>query len=335
MLGQRNPLLLFKLAAVAFFAEVGGGSGSFKMPGRLAHGYPPAHLAALAAFIVFGVFVGLLVALAFFYLSSRLQFVLFHEVLHSETRITPIWHLYGPATWRWIGLKLLYFLVFIVCLAPVLAPAIVIFLRTANHNAAADSSPANFGTFFASILLFVFAVMVFVFVFAVAYILIRDFGLPSMALEATTLRETIRRVIALVRAEPAQVALFIVMRLVLAIAGSLASYLAILFCALMAAVPLGGLAIFAWLMLHHSESGGYVFMILAWCVLGLLFAAILIFVSISLLGYLFTFLQAYVIYFLAGRYPLLGNQLQTVFPTPGPAPAWPPGYYPTPQPPPA
>jgi hypothetical protein len=48
--------------------------------------------------------------------------------------------------------------------------------------------------------------------------------------------------------------------------------------------------------------------------------------AISILGYLYTFLQTYAIYFLAGRYPLMGDMLDRY--TPGYLPPPPPSPYP-------
>ena len=73
-------------------------------------------------------------------------------------------------------------------------------------------------------------------------------------------------------------------------------------------------------------------MIAGWVLLALALLSVIMVAGICLFGYLFTFLQAYAIFFLGGRYPLLG-QLLTEPPAPvapapqrqtwGPAPAAP------------
>src|ERR1700751_5225820 len=79
LLDPRNPRLFFKVAAVAFFAELANFSFSFSSPAHSNHGggHGPAVTAALLAIIFTCVVVGLIVAAVLFYLSSRLQFTLF------------------------------------------------------------------------------------------------------------------------------------------------------------------------------------------------------------------------------------------------------------------
>src|SRR5580698_10194898 len=78
LIAPRHWRLLFKICAVAFFANMGGGSFSSSYPGR-GHlpGLSPAIAASIFALAVVIGSIALLIALAFFYLGSRLQFVLF------------------------------------------------------------------------------------------------------------------------------------------------------------------------------------------------------------------------------------------------------------------
>jgi hypothetical protein len=87
--------------------------------------------------------------------------------------------------------------------------------------------------------------------------------------------------------------------------------------------------------MRHGNPGDHALMIAGWIVLGVVFAAILFVAAIALFGYLFTFLQAYAIYFLAGRYPLLAAHLEGTAPSPAPLPQSTPVFYPVPEPPPA
>jgi hypothetical protein len=306
LLGPRNPRLFFKIAAVAFFAEMLG-FNSFGGPGHSGHGASPAFSGLLIAFIIFAVTAGLLIGFAFFYLSSRLQFTLFHIVLRSETTVAPIWRRYGAATWRWIGLKLLFFFGAVLCLAPILVPGIIYLIHTFSPQSQDDSS--HILAFIFAAVVFMAVVMVFVLAFTVGFLLLRDFGLPSMALEATPLRETVRRVLALTRSEPGQVALYLLLRFCLVIAGTLIAELLIATLALIIGAPLGGLGFGLWAALHASGTAARAGMIGGWVILALALLAVLAVALISLFGYLFTFLQAYAIFFLAGRYPLLGQLL--------------------------
>ena len=77
--------------------------------------------------------------------------------------------------------------------APFLIPVIIAFVHgvTASaQNGTIQNPAAFFGAFFA----FIGAIIVIAFFVAVLYSLLHDFGLPSMALESTTMGETVRRV---------------------------------------------------------------------------------------------------------------------------------------------
>lgn len=310
MLGPRNPSLYFKIAAVAFFAELAHFGFSGSTPVNSSHtggGHSPVFTAALIAIIIACVVVGLIVGLVFFYLSSRLQFTLFHIVLRSETFVAPIWRRYGAATWRWMGLKLLFFVAAFACAAPIFIPAIIYFIRGISLQSHGDNS--HIVGFIFSALACVATLILFVFAIAVVTILLRDFALPSMALEGTPLGETVRRVVSLTRAETGQVALYVLLRVCIGIAGTFASYMVLGILALIVGAPLGGVGFGLWRGLHHAGAGAHAGMIAGWVILALLLLAVLVVGVICLFGYLFTFLQAYAIFFLGGRYPLMGQLL--------------------------
>lgn len=334
LLGPRNPALFFKIAAVAFFAEVMNFSFSGSRPFRAGHGpvSPPAITIALIGLIAVAFLVGLVVAFVCFYLSSRLQFTIFHIVLRSETTVAPIWRRYGAATWRWMGLKILFFLCAFACLAPILIPAVLYFISAFSLQT--HGGHINIVTFVLTGFSFVAALILFAIAMAVATILLRDFAVPSMALEGTPLRETVRRVVALVRAETGQVALYVLLRVALGIAGAFVSYIALGALALIVGAPLGGVGFGLWKAFHLGDGAAHAGMIAGWIVLALALLVVLAIAAISLFGYLFTFLQAYAIFFLGGRYPLMG-QLLTEPPAPiSPAPV-PRSWIPAPATPPA
>ena len=328
LLTPRSWRLLLKIGAVAFFANMGGCNFSSSYPGR-GHmpGLSPAIAASMLAiaFVVGGVV--LLFTLAFFYLSSRLQFVLFEVVLRRDTTIAPIWRRYGRATWHWMGLQLAFFVTALLCVAPFLIPVILHFVHSVHSEANVEGQ--NFGAFFLAILGFILVIFLILIVFAAAYTLLRDFGLPSMALEGTPLTETVRRIVNLIRAEPGQVLLYLFMRFMLAIAGAIIFEFALVFGLLIVLIPLGGVAAVLWVALHHAGFAGHAFMVVGWVMLGIIFLVLLFVACIIMFGYLYTFLQAYALYFLGGRYPLVGGYLEPLLPQPVYAyPGVPQGYYP-------
>jgi hypothetical protein len=333
LLGPRNPRLFLKIAAVAFFAEMANFSFSAARPSHSGHGggVSPLALGAIIAIVLACVAIGLVVGAVLFYLSSRLQFTLFHIVLRSETTVAPIWRRYAAATWRWMGLKLLFFLCAIACVAPIFIPAVLYFIHAISLQSHGDNS--HIVGFILTMFAFVAVVILFAITVAVVTILLRDFAVPSMALEGTPLRETVRRVVALTRAETGQVALYVLLRVCLGIAGTFVSYLLLGVLALIVGAPLGGLGFGLWATLHAAGTAARAGMISGWVLLALALVTALAVGVICLFGYLFTFLQAYAIFFLGGRYPLMGELL--VEP---PAPVvpvrrvqpWPLPYYTTP-----
>lgn len=337
LLGPRNPRLLFKIAAVAFFAEMMSGSFSFSPPFHNTHstggagGVSPSILAAIVAVVFICAVVGLIISLVLFYVSSRLQFTIFHIVLRSETTVAPIWRRYGPATWRWMGLKLLLFLCALVCIAPIFVPTVFYFIHAVSAQSHGDNP--HIVSFILTIFCFIAVILIFALALTIATILLRDFAVPSMALEGTPLRETVRRVLALSRAEPGQVGLYVLLRVCLGIAGTFVSYMLVGILALIVGAPLGGLGLGLWAMLHTAGAAARAGMVGGWVVLALALLAAIAIGVICLFGYLFTFLQAYAIFFLGGRYPLMG-QLLTEPPAPvipvARAQPWPLPYYTTP-----
>jgi hypothetical protein len=320
----RSWRLLLKIGAVAVFAQMGG--CNFNAPMNFGNGLGNAHpasahlpSAALLATIVFvGFAVAFVIGLGFLYLGSRLQFVLFDIVLRRDTVVGPIWRRYGRATWHWIGLKLTFFVLAFVCFLPITIPILLQFVHVMKQMpSGGDVPPDRLFAFFGVLFGFLGLIFLGLLLFGIGYVLLQDFGLPSMALESTPMRETVARVVRLVRAEPLQVFLYLLMRFVLAFAAAIAGEIALFLSILITLIPLGGAALVLWFSLRHAGSAGWVAMICGWVVLGLIFAALVIVAAIMYFGYLMTFLQAYALYFLGGRYPLLGEML---WPSPLPPP---------------
>ena len=264
---KRDWRLLLKIGAVAVFAQLGGanfnGGSLNNLANSHSHGgsFPhPAFIAAMVSIIIFAVILGLLISLGFFYLGSRLQFVLFEVVLRSDTTVGPIWRRYGAATWRWIGLKILFFIACFVVCAPILIPLIIALVHGVIANTQ-NGTLQNPGAFIGSILAF---------------------------------------------------------------AGAICADFVLVFGILIACIPFGIVGVLDYFVLHNLGTGGHIVMVLIWVLLGLLFAALIIIAAIIVVGYLYTFIQAYALYFLGGRYPLLGQYL---------APYWPATHLPVPPPP--
>ena len=304
----------FKIAAVAFFAEMGGfNSSSFSNGSGGTHNIPPAVLAFLIAFAVIIGLVSLVIGLILLYIGSRLQLVLVELVATRQTIISPMWRRVGTTTWRWIGFKLLFILCILAVAMPFIVPLILFFV---HHGG--SGNPFS-GLHIAEILLFAVAAFVAVIVIAVVYTLVRDFALPSISLEGVQLSESLRRLRGLVNAEPGQVALYVLLRLLLGLVFGLVAYMAIAIVLLLSLIPPGIVGAILWAILHKAGTGGTV-ALAGLGILGLfLFVCWAVFVVINLIGAVLVFNQAYALCFLGGRYPLLGDLLDRSTPPP-PAP---------------
>jgi hypothetical protein len=322
---------VLKVGLVAFFAQFSGCNGNFS-GNKMQHlpGMSPQLGAALLAIGLVVGFFALVFAFAFFYLNSRLQFVVFEIVLRSDTTIAPMWRRYGPATWRWMGLKLLFFFLALLCMVPILLPFVLHLIHIFHQNSSGGS--AAFWPIVRQMLGLIVAGFVGLFVILAAYRLLYDFGLPSMALEGTPIGETASRVLLLLRAEPGAVVLYALMHFVLSLGLGFANAIILVLCMLVALVPLGGLGAGLWFGLRHSGIAGYVVMGCGLGILGLIFAAVMVCVLLTLVAWVSCFFQAYALYFLGGRYPLLGSYLEPEIVQPVFVEPTPPAIYPPPAP---
>lgn len=316
----------FKLAAVAFFAEMGTSfSGSFPSnSGNGAHGLPPAFLAFIIAFAVIIGLVSLVIGLVMLYISSRLQLVLVELVATRQSWVAPVWRRVSSATWRWIGLKVLFFVGILLVTLPLTIPVILYFAHHAH-----DISAGGFfsGFHIAQIIMFVAAAIVVVLAICAVYLLVRDLALPFMALEDSSISDALGRLRAIIDAEPGQVALYVFFRILLSVIFGFLAEIGVVLVLLISLIPPGIVGLILWLSLHKS-SAGIVALIGIGILGGLIFLCWAIFVGICFVGSALTFGQTYALYFLGGRYPLLGDLLDRS--TPPPTYAYAPGYPPTP-----
>jgi hypothetical protein len=312
---QWRPFL--KLTAVAFFAEIGASfSGSF--PGRWGSipGTTPAAQAMILA-VLFGILVvTLVIGLIMLYVGSRLQLVLLEAVATRQTVIAPIWRKYSRLTWRWIGLKLLFFLLCMVVLLVALAPVMITMFRDMPSGGQPPTA-----AFFSHIVLFIGAMLLVILVVGSAYLLLRDLALPFLALENLSISDALSRLRAVVAAAPGEIALYVLLRFVLSLVAAIGAEILIFLILLVSLIPFAIVEGVLWLAFHHAGTAGTAALIASAIVSGLILLVWMVAVFIGIIGTVFVFTQSYALYFLGGRYPLLGNILE---PPPFPYPAPPP-----------
>ncbi|MGP8259311.1 MAG: hypothetical protein ACLQM6_05095 [Acidobacteriaceae bacterium] len=307
-----------KIAAVAFFAEMGGGFNLNLGRGGSngIHQLPPAFIAFIVAFAVILGLVSFVIGLILFYIGSRLQLVLLELVATRYTFVGPLWRKYGSRTWRWIGLKLLFLLCVLIVLLPFVIAAILFFI----HHFHGFDSIAGFNPFaglhLAQILLFIAIAFLVLLVLCALYLLVRDLALPFLALEDLTISQSLERLRALFAAQPGQLILYVILRMVLGIVFTIAAEIAVFLVLLISLIPPGIVGVILWLSLRHAGTAGTILLVASAIFGGLVYLCWAICMVLAFMGSLLTFFQAYALYFLGGRYPLLGDLLDRSTPPP-------------------
>jgi hypothetical protein len=247
-----------------------------------------------------------------FYLCSRLRFAFFDIVLNRGEFVAPAWRKYGPASLKWTAFKVVLGLaVTMAFAAPVAAfvRQIVGIFSSMNLQSGRQPPPellTAIFSFYAAFFLVYLGMAVFYFLSS----LLSDFIVPSLALENTTLSVAFQRLGLLLRRETSQFALYVIVKIGLGLAGQMAVGIAFYIVLLFALVIVGCIALFVGFLLHlaHVSMGVLV-------PLGVVFgvACSLFFFIYELFlatGTMMTFLESYTLYFLGGRYPMLGDLLE-------------------------
>jgi hypothetical protein len=256
---------------------------------------------------IFGTLLTLLM-LVFLYLGSRMQFVVFDIVLNRTQTVAPAWRRYGPRSIGWTAFK--------VAICAVVSCLLWLLILPHLHNLVALGAQLRPGPqaqppvqFMASI--FATYGLVFGGVYGLMFLLslLCDFVLPSMALEDMPVLLATQRFLGLVAAQPAAIGAYLFVKLGLIVVGffgmQAAAMIVMIPAAILAAV-IGGIG---YLLLHILLHLGPTLLIPLAIVLGLCFYGVLMFVIFVVHGAAVLFLQAFSIYFLGSRYPLLGDQI--------------------------
>jgi hypothetical protein len=316
----------WKIAATAYLTMM----GNIFLPTHLAFLTLPRQggfngLSFLFIVLIFGVLATVLL-FVFFYIGARLQFVLFDMVLTRSKMVAPLWRKYGFCTWRWIGLK---FALSIGLLIVFGVPVFSSFRLLMAHlpSPGQPPSPDFMSGFFLAYAVMLLAISVMMLLAS----LLNDFILPPIALENVTIVEGLHRFFELARREPGQLIAYIFFKSVLAIAAAIATEIAVIVAELVVAIPLGIVAFVGWLLLHSLKPAGPVLLFCGGAVLFVIFLALVFYVTTGFFGIIMVFFQSYALYFLGGRYHLLGDLLEPPAPEYAFA-AQPPPYNPPPSP---
>jgi hypothetical protein len=272
-----------------------------------------------------------------FYLGARMSLVDFEMIATRQKFIAPMWRHYGRRVWPWIGLKVAVGTVLSAAMTPFLINSgkqlFGLILAMPKVTPGQPPNPMLFQSFFNQIISVELHFVVVYLVLKFASTLLDDFVKPFFLLEDIPLAAAISRGFAVFLADPIGCILYLLLKFVLSVIALIMWYIADLVVTILLLLVLlivGGIgAGIIYLTSHAAGHGqapiGAVLLVAGAIVLyGSLFVC-MFWYQIGSVGYLLTLLDAYALYFLGGRYPLLGNLLE---PGPG-APFTPPPVFPS------
>jgi hypothetical protein len=247
------------------------------------------------------------------YISSVMRFVLFDSVLRKECRIRQYWNARQAPGWRYFLWKIIFTLVtfgiFIVLIGIPAGFAFFLgwFTQPKQHV---------LGLVLGGILLF-FAFAILGVAIAVIYVLTKDFVIPQMALEEIGAIEAWQRLWTMMQSEKGSYALYIVMKILLALGAAIILGIVGFILVLIILIPAAGAAIAAVLAAKAAGVGWTVYTVTLAVVAGSVLLAVFLFMTSLISVPAIVFFPAYSIYFFAARYPALGAVL---YPAPPVAP---------------
>lgn len=256
--------------------------------------------------------------LILFYLGARMEFVNFEMIVTRNKFIAPMWRRYAQRVWPAIAVKVVIGTLITAAMAK---PLLQVFREYISLFAALPQpipgQPPDPAIFQAQMQQFMshmgriyLVIYGFFFLVKIFSTLLDDFVIPFYILEDIPFAVAMRRGFEVFRADPLQVILYLFMKFILAIVGSIMYCIAFLVAEIILAIPLFIVVFIGILLAALLGAAGKVLLIVGGILVYGAFLFIVSYLAIGSFGYILTLLEAYGIYFLAGRYPLLGDLLQ-------------------------
>jgi len=310
-----------KLGFVALLAQMASSGVSIGIDGvrganagMTAMHLPTPSLAPLIGLIAIGVMFVILVSLLLFYISSRMQFVFFDVIARKADAIGALWSRNGSRTWRWIGLKLLVALGSMIVMGLLMLatlPFLIGVFSRINHGEDSSNVVSQVGAgIVISFIALLLGIIVIAIVFAIIHALLHDFTLPYMALEDLSIGSALRRLEIFIKDSPGELTLYLLLKLALSIAFALAAEIIYVIVLMISLIPFAIVYVPLYFLLHNHGTGAMVLFIAAAVLGGLALLAWIFILSALTFGYVYAFLQSYALYFMGGRYQLLGDLLE-------------------------
>ena len=274
-----------------------------------------------------------IVYLVLFGLGVGLGMVQFDMIVTRGQFIGPMWRRVAGRIWPWIGVKVLVGTILSLLLSPLAFAAMrhmqAVMANMPRVTPGQPIDPATLHLLWPAILGAEGLLLALFFVLKAVSTVLDDFVRPFYLLEAITLLQAFQCGGRIFLAEPGEVLLYLLMKLMLSVAGVIMQYISY-FVVILALVVVGiVLGLLGFTIVHiagqANAAAARLLLIVGGGLLYLVFTVVMCWYAFGSLGYLMTLLEAYGVYFLAGRYPLLARLLE---PGPG-APFTPPPVFPS------
>ena len=293
----------------------------------------PGFSAMRSVFLVLSIIMTL-VTLVILYFCARMEMVSFEMIVTRGKFIAPMWRRYSARIWPWLGLKVAVGTVYgAILIALFASPARHLFGQLIASfpavSAGEKPDPVAMQAFMTTYMLHMMSLQLvfasFFFLIKIPSTLLNDFVLPFYVLEDISLTDALRRGLDVIVADPVHCLLYCILKPILFVIGYIMQYIATMvvmipiFLVFILLIVIGAVA------MPHSGPGFGLLAGAAAVLAYLVFFVVIMYAMLFTFGYLIGLLEAFGIYFLAGRYPLLGNILD---PGPG-APFTPPPVFPS------
>jgi hypothetical protein len=276
----------------------------------------PQHLGQFLGLIVVAIFAVIVLSVVLLYINSVFRFILFDSVLRRQCSIGNGW-----SKWRRAGGRFfLWQIVFLISTWLSLAVLIGLPLGLAFAAGWTTNLREHIGRLIGGAILLVGLFVVFALAVAVVQVLAKDFLVPLMALENLDFADGWHRLLGMIGREKGRYAVYLLLKLVLAIAAGILFTIIAIVPVLFVVVP-GVVAVIA----GRAVGMGWNVTTIS---LAIIFGSLLLLLLIYLIALVSVpatvFFPAYAMHFFAARYPTLDALLNPALAPAPPAPESPP-----------
>ncbi len=300
-----------KIALVTTFAEIGAITVSVQLPVQAITQFASVmRKGNMPHAVQMTVVVGSLVLMAMFavvwlalgYVFTRLRFVVFDFVAKRTTRVGDAWSLYGRQSGRFYGLNLLVLLVLMIGVLAAAGPFLIGLTRAAQTHNPKAILPHMLALFVGG--------FVVSFVVQLVDSVLRDFVLPQMALEDAAIEDAGAGSLRIMRDNPGEVILYLLLKFALTLGLSMIFAVALLLAVAVLVVGVAGVGYVFYMLLWSAGLVGRAVVITYGVIAGSLLLLLYILGAFAASGISGVFRAAYAVYFFGSRYPPLGNLLE-------------------------